>query len=300
VTLDRYGLVVLRKGITGTVHISLHGRCPEQAFGLAADTIDWIEPATLRRAGVDLSISAPGEYGAPVTAAVAVAVVGAISAYLDLGMSREEIAREAERLHTRSLGWTTGWEHCSAQGGIHLLRRDDRVTRTEDLSILPGLLDTLSRRLLLFSSGEKSASSGQGEWDSPRCVKTLYNLRSIAEEMCVALEEGSLDLFGKLLDLAWSHESLLPGNKPGTRLEAGYRAALDAGALGGRAVSPSMLLLYASRITHDGIERTMSALGWERVPVRLDAEGAHSSGDGDTLSHHFSSEETSSRSGNPV
>lgn len=280
VSLDRYGLVVLRKGTAGTVHISLHGRCPESAFGLAADAIEWIEPVTLRRAGVDISISAPGEFGVPVSSAISVAVIGAISAYLDLGMSADEIAREAERLHTRSLGWSAGWEHCSVRGGIRLLRRDDGQTVGEDLDIMPGLLDTLSRRLLLFSSGDRPVSAPDADLNTPKAVRALHNLQLVANEMRVALEEGSLDLFGKLLDAGWSHESSLPGCQPSSRVAAGHRAGLDAGALGGRALSPGMLLFYGSRVAQEGIERTMAALGWEKVPFRFDAEGVRSTGDG--------------------
>lgn len=293
--LDRYGLVVLRKGTAGTVHISLHGRCPESAFGLAADAIDWIEPAGLRRAGVDLSISAPGEFGASVSSAIAVAVVSAISAYLDLGLSPHEIAREAERLHARSIGWSAGWEHGSTRGGIHLLHRDGATTVAEDLHMMPGALDTLGRRLLLFSSGERLVPLPSGDLSTPRAVRALHNLRMIAGEMRLALEEGSLDLFGKLLDACWSHECSLPGYEPGNRIAAGYRAGLDAGALGGRALSPGMLLLYGSPVAQEGIEHTMAALGWEKIPLRIDLDGVCSSRDGDQLSTWPAGEDTQMR-----
>jgi galactokinase/mevalonate kinase-like predicted kinase len=115
------------------------------------------------------------------------------------------------------------------------------------------------------------------EWDIPDRVRVLHNLRAVAEEMRVALEEGSLDLFARLLDLGWSHERSLADRPPFGRLEAGYCAALDAGAAGGRSLSPSLLLLYGSRVTREAIEHTMATLGWMNVPFQFDTEGVQSS-----------------------
>lgn len=275
--VNRYGVVVLRNGTAGKVHISLRGECPESALGLAADVVDRFEGEGLRRAGIDLTISAPGEYGPSVTSAIAVALVGAVSAYLELGMSRDEIAREAEQIHAQSLGRTGGWEHCSARGNIQLLCDEGSETAAEYVNAMPGLLDTLNRRLLLFSSGDRLPSVPIAGWDKPGRVRVLHNLRAVAEEMRIALEEGSLDLFGKLLDLGWSHERSLPDRAPFGRVEAGYCAALDAGAAGGRALSPNLLLLYGSRIAQETIEHTMAALGWQKVPFQFDTNGVQSS-----------------------
>lgn len=274
--VDRHGVVVLRKGTAGKVHISLRGACPETAFGLAADVVDRFEGSGLRRTGVDLTISAPGELGTTVSSAVAVALVGAVSAAFDLGMSRDDIAREAEEIHVRSLGWTGGWEHCSARGNIQMLSDEGTATGAETVNAMPGLLDTLNGRLLLFSCGDELSEALPGRWDTPGSVRVLHNLRAVAEEMRIALEEGSLDLFGKLLDLGWSHERSLPGRSPFGRVEAGYCAALDAGASGGRALSPSLLLLYGSRVAQEAIEHTMAVLGWTNLPFQFDTDGVRS------------------------
>ena len=277
VAVDRYGLVVLRKGTSGRVDISLHGQCPEDTFRLVADAVECFHGDALRRAGVELSLSAPGELGVLASSAIAVALVGAISEYLHLGMSRGEIGREAERIHARSLGWSGGWEHCSAHGGIQFLCGDGVETQVEPVGVMPGLSDTLNRRLLLFSSGDSAPSVPPSEWDTPGYVRVLHNLRAVAEEMRVALEETNLDLFGKLLDLGWSHERSLPGRPPFGRIEAGYCAALDAGASGGRAVSSNLLMLYGSRIAQETIEHTMAALGWQKVAFQFDMDGVQSS-----------------------
>jgi galactokinase/mevalonate kinase-like predicted kinase len=278
--VDRYALVVLRKGTSGKVDIALHGHSPEGAFALAADAVERVEGGAVRRAGVDISISAPGEFGQTVTSAVAVALVGAISAYADLGLTPGEIATEAAALHTRSLGWSHGWEHCCATGGISMVRREGVETTAEGLRLIPGLADTLNRHLMLFAMDGQGATTAEGEWDTPRCVKALHDLRAVAEEMRMALEEGALDLFGKLLDLSWTHEQSLPIPSPTRRMEAGYRAGLDAGAAGGRVVSPSMLLLYGSRVAQEQVQHTMGALGWEPLRFRFDWGGVQSSGDG--------------------
>lgn len=282
--VDRYAVVVLRRGLAGKVHISLRGDCPEAAFGLAADVIDRFDDGSLRGAGIDLMISAPGEYGPSVTSAIAVALVGAVSVSLDLGMSPHEIARAAEQIHSQSLGRTGGWEHCSAQGNIQLLCDEGSETAVQTVNLMPGLLDTLERRLLLFSSGDRPSPAPLGEWETPGRVRVLHNLRAVAEEMRIALEEGSLDLFGKLLDLAWSHERSLPGRATAGRVDAGYLAALDAGAAGGRALSPGLLLLYGSRVAQEVIEYTMAALGWQKVPFHFDTEGVRTT-DGSEVTH---------------
>jgi len=301
--IARYCYVVVRQPVDrGTSITSSDYRCSVSSEPGSVPTIEapLILPRAalaeladfgLRERGIDLSLRAdvrPGT-GLGSSSAMAVALVRAISSYLDIPLDKAAVAKMACSIEIERLGMPIGKQdqYASAFGGLNTItfaqhsaaHSVDVQGSTDDVEIEPllmpvGVQAELESRLLLFSTGmsHDSASILRQQQTSmateQAVIDRLHSIKALAREMCGALQAGEIDQFGSLLDQAWSIKRNLTADISSTGIDTLYTAGRAAGALGGKitgAGGGGYMLLYCRDRHHTNVRAAMARLGAEEL-----------------------------------
>jgi len=157
---------------------------------------------------ISVSAGIPAASSVGSSAAVCVALIGAIAALSPQTRSLDEIVSLAHRVETEKLGLQSGIQDqiCAAYGGIcyiHMLNYPEaRVKRL----LLPGRLrDELNHRLSLIFLGKAHRSSeihedviSTLEKGGPQ-FKEIIKMRDLAEKARGCLKKGDLTAYGKIM-----------------------------------------------------------------------------------------------------
>ena len=157
---------------------------------------------------VTVSCAVPPGAGTGTSAAVTVALVGALARVAGRNLAPDEAARAAHAVEVERLGQQSGVQDqiASACGGINLIEIDDYPHSTRRrLDVPESLLRELAHRLVLVSLGRAHRSSDLHErviarltGSGPACDE-LQALRQAARQAARAAEAGRLDDLGRAL-----------------------------------------------------------------------------------------------------
>ena len=192
---------------------------------------------------VEIIIESAAPYGASIgtSAAVCVALIGALDALTPGRMSPADVARAAWRAETARLGLQSGVQDqlAAAVGGINLIHIDafpeTRVTR---LDVAPAVAAELERRMLLVYLGAPHNSSQIHDSVIADLSKAgpmaaqLATLRTTARQSADALLAGDLDALGRVMIANTEAQRLLHRGLVSARADQVIAAATCHGALG--------------------------------------------------------------------
>lgn len=224
------------------------------------------------------------------SAAVTVALIGALDAWLGRGMSRADVARAAHRVETELLGLESGVQDqiCSAYGGVSFIRMP-RYPETERIALeLPAALRRqLQARLLLVYLGSAHASSALHEKviaalrDAGPEHPPLAAIRRAAASARDALERGDLAAFGAAMRAATDAQAQLHPELVGADSRAvmalaharGY-AGWKVNGAGGSGGSLTLLAGDYACVLRDFASALADAVPAARIiPIELDDDG---------------------------
>jgi D-glycero-alpha-D-manno-heptose-7-phosphate kinase len=160
------------------------------------------------RIQVEVRSSVPPGAGTGTSAALAVALVGALDALTPGRLSPEEVARQAQRVETDVLLRQCGIQDqiTSAHGGVCDIQMDEYPhSTTTALSVSGGTLEALDQGLALVYLGGAHDSSALHEQVIRDCTAkgpehpALCALRRCAEEAAGALVAGDLRAYGRVM-----------------------------------------------------------------------------------------------------
>lgn len=259
----------------------------EEPLSLVKAAVEWFADYGLREIGVDLFLASevPPGTGLGSSSAMTAAVIRALAAYTGHSMSAADVAELACRLEIERLGMPIGKQdqYASAFGGLNAVHFAATGVEVDPIPMMPAARAALEDRLLLFSTGRSRDSSEilrTQKADSARrepVVRSLHQLKQLAEEMRAALLAGDLDGFGYLLDEAWQHKKRLSNKISSRAIDRWYDAACKAGALGGKitgAGGGGFLLLYCPPERQEAVRRVLAARGLQEMTFGFDEEGA--------------------------
>lgn len=157
---------------------------------------------------IRVSAQAPGGSSLGTSAAVCVAILGALDAFSPQRHSRDEIVSLAHRVETEKLGLQSGIQDqiCAAYGGIcfiHMRRFPE--AEVQKLALGEALIEELNRRLCLVYLGKAHRSSFIHEEVIASLEKggsqseQLARLRDLAEEARTCLLHGNLQKYGEVM-----------------------------------------------------------------------------------------------------
>jgi D-glycero-alpha-D-manno-heptose-7-phosphate kinase len=191
-----------------------------ECFGLAMDgALNGPHPllqATVQRLGVPAGVAirvtiysqAPSGASTGTSAAVAVALIGALDCLTPGRMSPSEVASTAQAVEVEMLGQQCGIQDqlCSAFGGINLIDMHDYPRATVSQLRLPDALWwELEQRLVLVYLGHTHRSSDvherviRGLEDAGPDAQALEDLRRMAEPSRDALQAGDFAALGRIM-----------------------------------------------------------------------------------------------------
>lgn len=233
-----------------------------------------------------LASEIPPGTGLGSSSTVAVALTKAISTYLGQRLTPAEIAERASSIEIEKLGSPIGKQdqYAAAFGGLNVLTFDENRVQVEPLALLPDVRLGLESNLLLFYTGssrnantileEQKRSTSRGH---SNVVEALHDIKSFARETKAALEAGSLDHVGEILDRSWQAKRRLARGITNWRIDALYERARERGALGGKitgAGGGGFLLLYCTPPFQPAVCAEMREQGLHRMEFHFDNGGA--------------------------
>jgi D-glycero-alpha-D-manno-heptose-7-phosphate kinase len=172
-------------------------------------SIDSVEIPRDISLGIDISSPAPSGASVGTSAAVCVALLGALDALTPGRLSPHKIADLAHIVETEKLKLQSGIQDqlCSAYGGINYIHMHAFPhSSVTPVKVSNGVLEELGKRLVLIYIGSPHNSSdvhkmvigdlGEHARNDPR----LEKLRELAIEAKDALQTGSLEVLGQVMD----------------------------------------------------------------------------------------------------
>ena len=249
--------------------------------------------AVLKELGYEISADLflaseiPPGTGLGSSASVCVNVLQAMSAYLQIPISKYDLAEKAFEIATKALGKPVGKqdEFAAAFGGLNFITfNQDGSTHVEPLELDPELTATLQRKLMLFFTGaahyswsilreqETSTKKRQG-----MAVESLHRIRDLAERMRQALVAGELHQFGTLLHDGWESKKKISSKISNPAIDRMYALARENGATGGKitgAGGGGFMLLYCDEDKQAAVREAFAREGVREMRFAFDFSGS--------------------------
>lgn len=237
---------------------------------------------------VDISVysDVPPGCGTGSSAAVSVALIGALGLLADLHLTPHEAAALAHRLETEELGIQSGVQDqiASAVGGIGFHVVDPYPTvSSSPLRLSQEVSLELESRLLLVYTGQSHLSGdvhkkviSDYESGAERTLKAMETLRSTPVWAKNALMRGDFVELAEIMNINNSAQKNLHPEITTSQIEALQQTAFDAGAMGfkinGAGGGGSVTILSASGNRRD-VEAAVKQAGYTVLPCHLDFGG---------------------------
>jgi D-glycero-alpha-D-manno-heptose-7-phosphate kinase len=241
----------------------------------------------LQKRGFELLLhtDAPPGSGLGSSSALVVAIIGVFCQWLHLPLTTPEIAAMAYQIERVDLGIKGGRQdqYAAAFGGFNLMEfYGDRVIVTP-LHISPAILNELQYSLILLYTGGTRLSAHildrQTEGYVQRrsqVVAAMDEVKRLTLETKAALQQGSLDLFGRLLHESWESKKQMADSITNPHIDELYNEARRLGALGGKisgAGGGGYMFLFCPNKSRAAIIERLEAMGSERVNFSFDLNG---------------------------
>lgn len=249
--------------------------------------------ASLRRLAPDavggahlyMHSDAPPGSGLGSSSAMTVAIVGALSRWLDQPLTEYETAHLAVMIERGDLGIQGGLQdqYACTFGGFNFIEFHHDAVVVNPLRINAETILELQYTLLLVFTGATRRSDGIlsrqiANYSDPVGVvqDALRELKDITLDMKRALLQSRLDNFGALLHAGWENKKRLASGITNPGIDTMYEAAIRAGAIGGKVLGAGgggFLLLSCPATRRHAVSRACEAVGGSPVPFLFEATG---------------------------
>jgi D-glycero-alpha-D-manno-heptose-7-phosphate kinase len=307
---ERFGGAVLSTSINKYFYTILQKRTDGQIQVISSDlrvmeTWQDISRMEMKRSELAIPLAAIKEVGASISvdlflaseisagtglgssASVCVGVLKTLAAYLDLPLSKYDLAEQAFHIARDVLGKPVGKqdEYAAAFGGVNFITfNPDGSAWVEPLGLPPADLREFENKLMLFSTGVSHdswsllhAQEESTKKSGSRAVESLHDVRELANLMRMALRKRNFDAFGALLHDAWEAKKRVSSLISTPRIDEVYALARANGALGGKitgAGGGGFLLLFCEQQNQAAVRAALAKAGLREMAFGLDLQGA--------------------------
>ena len=235
-----------------------------------------------RDAEITLTAELPAMTGLGSSSAFTVGLLNTIYAHQKRPVSPHELANLAIEFERDILKESVGCQDqvFAAVGGFNLIEFPKRGAFVVNrVALAPARLRDLESHLICFFTGIRRRAEDLARAQTRRIGLNLDRLRQmralVDDGHRVLTGSGSLMPFGELLDRSWQLKRDLDAGVSSARIDRWYRAAIDAGAVGGKLLGAGgggFLMFFAPPETHDFIRASLADL--TEVSFALDAPGS--------------------------
>lgn len=240
------------------------------------------------RRGVNLFIASevPPGTGLGSSSAAAVTMVRAISVLIGQSMTKQQVAELASYIEISKMSMPIGKQdqYAAAFGGLNKITFTNNGVTVEPIKIAPDVQQTLERRLMLFFTGSSRESTSilkhqrKSTEDADKVVlQALHNIKQVAIDMQITLEQGNLDEFARLLHYSWQEKRRLAPGLSTDFIDECYALALQHGATAGKitgAGGGGFLMVYCHEHAQEAVTTALEDRGLKRMNARFDHQGA--------------------------
>ena len=289
--VNKYVYVTVRKHFEETIRFSGYHRKE------VANTIDEIQHPVVREAlrllnigkGIEIvSLSdVPANVGLGTSSTFTVGLLCALHAYKGEHPSPLVLAQEALTIERHILKETGGIQdqYIAAYGGIISIDID----RQGGINLIPLMIDhniieDLEMRLVFFYTNiQRTAHKLQaGHMQSisqgvKQVTESLHQIKRIGAEIKEAVLSNKLDDFGRLLDEHWKCKNKIGDDISNSSIDAWYKMAMDAGALGGKLLGAGgggFFMFYCQNGVKDRVRSALVKEGLKEISFRFEPNGS--------------------------
>ncbi len=287
--IDHYMYVTVNQRFDGSIRVSYtRTEIVDRVDDLQHDLIRECMKLTGLTSGLEITTIAdlPAGIGLGSSSTLTVGVLNALHAMKGTWRTPAELARQACEIETEVLRKPIGRQdqYIAAYGGLQDIRfLTDGTVSVHPFICTSDLRQRLVDRLLLFYTGvHRDAGSVLSEARTRLAARAdslavVDGLVAVAAHLRRAMLSGHVDRVGSLLDEGWQLKKQMASNVSNGHLDAIYRAALEAGATGGKVAGAGgggCLLLFAPRGRHEAVRDAMTGAGLREIPVGIEPEGS--------------------------
>ena len=189
-------------------------------------------------------VDSPAGSGLGTSSTLVVAVLGAFVQWLSLPLAEYDIASLAYSIEREDLCLAGGKQdqYAATFGGFNFMEfYSDNKVIVNPLRIKDKIINELSRNIVLFytSTSRDSAAIIERQQknvisNNTKSIDAMQQLKKQAVLMKEALLKNDLDKIGDILNLGWEYKRQMASGISTNLFEDVYRAALEAGARGGK------------------------------------------------------------------
>lgn len=295
--IDKYFYVFITPNGDGALQVSSADYRAFLRFGVTGDPIGvggelkHAEAAfqylgVTRGYSVFMASQVPAGSGLGSSSAVAVALVKGLSTLKHISLTKAELASAACEIELERLRMPIGRQdqYASAFGGINAIYFSEGGIHVEKLDLPYKTLERLQQNTMIFYTGLVHDSSvilrdQKARMEDPHRsnLEHLHAIKRAAEMVRDALLDGDVERIGPIMHEAWEAKKNLSHGISNESIDNAYRAARQAGALGGKiagAGGGGFMLLICPPGHHGAVEDALHAQGLVRSDFNFDFAGA--------------------------
>jgi D-glycero-alpha-D-manno-heptose-7-phosphate kinase len=224
----------------------------------------------------------PSQTGLGSSSSFTVGLLNALHAFKGEHASAEQLAQEACNIEIELLKEPIGKQdqYIAAYGGLkHIRFNPDETVYVDPIICSPDTREALFSNLMMFFTGwsrPASAILSKQKKATADKIGVLTKMRDLTNDLNAVLTSGKdLDRFGRILHENWMLKRELVGGISNTGIDAYYKKACDAGALGGKLLGAGgggFLLFYVEKQNHDRVRKALGDL--MEVEVNFEPQGS--------------------------
>jgi D-glycero-alpha-D-manno-heptose-7-phosphate kinase len=236
---------------------------------------------------VSTTVDAPPGSGLGSSSALVVALVEAFSAYMDLPLSRYDVARLAHDIERKDLGLAGGKQdqYAAAFGGVNFIEflPDDRII-VNPLRLKQDALNEFEASLVVcftgVSRGSETIIREQNvgiERSTNETLNALHQLKADATAMKQALLAGDMRGMAEILSRSWIAKKQTAGAVTTPLIDGLFDLAMASGALGGKvsgAGGGGFMMFMVAPEDRQQVMRALNGKGALASPVHLTPQGS--------------------------
>jgi D-glycero-alpha-D-manno-heptose-7-phosphate kinase len=221
------------------------------------------------------------------SASVCVGVLKTLATYLDLHLSKYQLAERAFHIAHNVLGKPVGKqdEYAAAFGGLNYISfQSDGKVHVEPLTLRPDLVRELQSSLMLFFTGAAHNSwhileeqKSLASHTNGAALESMHQIRGASDQMREALSKGDFRAFGGLLHHSWEAKKRVSDKISNSLIDEAYSVARQSGALGGKitgAGGGGFLLLFCEEPHQENVRKSLARLNIREMRFEFDLQGA--------------------------
>lgn len=231
---------------------------------------------------------APPGSGLGTSSTMVVAVLTAISEWMNIPLGEYDLAKLAFKIEREDLNLAGGKQdqYAAAFGGFNFMEfYEKNKVIVNPLRVKRWIIEELNSSMIIFNLGSSRSSAKIIEEQkkslkkNKRSLSAMHNIKNDALRMKESLLTGDIDNISNILKNSWANKKLLSNKVTSDNIDFVLETALRSGAKSGKisgAGGGGTLMLIIDPIKKINIIKEMEKIGCKHIEFVFTKEGSHS------------------------